>query len=337
MLEQIFEDSPLAMLLTSDDLKITQVNPRAVSYFGDLQLVGKNLRDLIWPEDREIFSHILDDPVSTAFQIGRLKHYSGHKLYSCLQVSANKGTQCWYIVEQDEVQGLRAELDTYKSLPKEYGHNINNLLTVIISACELAIMDLNGEPSIKEDLNDILTASYRAASQTRLFMNLGRKLVINQMLFSFNDIIDEILPLLTDILGSKASLEFCKSDEKNLIYITKISMQGAIAQMCAHARMIKPCGDFILSIDTVEITTPFSTYGIGVPEGEYVVATLRQRNFPFETYILNTDSFHVPDEAEALSLCWEGAVRAKGSIAQRIDKDDNICISIYIPSITEIQ
>ena len=61
------------------------------------------------------------------------------------------------------------------------------------------------------------------------------------------------------------------------------------------------------------------------------------RGFVFFPEILNTDSRHEPDESDALTLSWEGATRARGSIAQRIDKDGNICISIYVPNIIETE
>ena len=321
------------MLITDHQLSIVKANSSAHNYLGTTHVAGRNLTEFIHPTEVESLSTILTPPFEDAQTIGRLIHSDGQSLCAEMTVIRDDEQLCWYLRDQDEKIRLKRELDSYRTLPKEYGHDINNLLSVIISSSELALLDIEPDSQLQEDVSDILEAGYRAASQTRLFMNLGRNLLINKHQFSITELIQDLRPLITDLLGQHAQLEFQFSEHQPQIYGTKISLQGAIAHMCAHARLIRPTGSYILSIDQVDLTQPFSSHVLGVPSQEYVAITLRERNFPFEKNILNTDAFLEPDEAEALTLAWEGIIRAKGSIAQRIDKDGNICISIYLPEV----
>ena len=80
----------------------------------------------------------------------------------------------WSFEDVHELTLLREEAKTLQTLPKEYGHEMNNFLTVIGSAAEGIQLDAT-EPLMKEDAEAILSMTERAAVLTRQFMHLGRK------------------------------------------------------------------------------------------------------------------------------------------------------------------
>ena len=69
---------------------------------------------------------------------------------------------------------LKERLDGLKVLPRTFGHEINNFLTVIGSAAE-SIQTESSNDWVREDAESILIMTQRAATLTRQFMSLGRK------------------------------------------------------------------------------------------------------------------------------------------------------------------
>ena len=61
----------------------------------------------------------------------------------------------WYIEDRSEAFNLALEQKRLQNFPKEYGHNINNLLTVILSATQLIEMDIEEDSELHVDLKDI--------------------------------------------------------------------------------------------------------------------------------------------------------------------------------------
>jgi len=283
----------------------------------------------------EQLNGIFEDPESNPIAEGNLITSSGTSVPVRISVSHQSEKLCWYIENRQEIHKLKDKIDTLGSLPREYGHDINNLLTVILSATQMIQFDLEEESPIHEDLEDIIIASNRAAAKTRLFMNLGSKLVTKQQTFSIDSLIEDSSSLLRDILGKGSTLQIDLQAEQAKIHAPRISVQASISHLFAHARITRPGGNFILETRLTYIDGLFANQVSGVADGTYVIVTLRDEEFPMTDVMLNIGDYFEPDEADALSLAWEGVSRAKGSIIQRQDNYKNFCVSLYFPEITD--
>jgi hypothetical protein len=56
----------------------------------------------------------------------------------------------------------------------EIGHDMNNLLTVIIGQCEMALRKLPASSPVRDELNEVMIAGERATSLTEHLLLLGR-------------------------------------------------------------------------------------------------------------------------------------------------------------------
>ena len=92
----------------------------------------------------------------------------------------------WSFEDVHELTLLREKAKTLQTLPKEYGHEMNNFLTVIGSAAEGIQLDAT-EPLMKEDAEAILSMTERAAVLTRQFMHLGRKSQLPQSIVNLSE------------------------------------------------------------------------------------------------------------------------------------------------------
>ena len=113
-----------------------------------------------------------------------------------------------------------------------------------------------------------------------------------------------------------------------------ISVQACISHLCVHARLKKPGGHFCLESRIVDIDGHFATNIAGLVQGEYIAVTLREEEFELSDDMLTTDVYYEPDEADALSLAWEGVARARGSIMQRVSPEGFFCVTLFFPEVT---
>ena len=197
-------------------------------------LVGKALDSFASEESIDILNAMIDEPIATPQADIYLNTNYHSALPVRIYVTATDQTMCWYIENRLEQTESKIQLERLRNLPREYGHDINNLLTVILSAAQMMQSDLEEDSPLREDLDDIIHAGNRAASQTRLFMNLGRKGVSLAKTFCINTLIRQIRGLLNDLIGEKGTLKFGLCQEKTHIHSPVISVQACILSfVCA--------------------------------------------------------------------------------------------------------
>ena len=233
----------------------------------------------------------------------------------------------WYIENKQQQMHFEMEQKRLQTLPKEYGHDINNLLTVILSATQLIEMELEEEDEdMRADLKDISDAAYRAAAQTRLFMNMGRQAYIKHEHFELNSIIKGKREFFLSLLNGSYSL-----NDTCWMYGSKTDIQTAISLGILHFKNRIADSSLVLETHVIEASPPFSTHTLGLNSGPYICCTIRDQPFDITSKMRCNDLFHEHDEGPMLTALWDAVVRIRGSIIQRRDPQDNHALSLYIP------
>ena len=331
------DDAPIAILFTDLQYNIQYANSAACILLRNApeNLINQNLTSLICSSNTDSFHAIFDDPESNPVAEGNIQTANHPSIPVRLSVSHQEEKLCWYVENRQEILHLKNKIESLRALPQEYGHDINNLLTVILSATQMIQFDTEESNPIHEDLHDIIVASNRAAAKTRLFMHLGRKLVIKQESFNIDKLIHDITPILRDVLGRDTPFKIDLQASNAILHAPFVSVQASILHLFAHARITKPNSCFVLETRLQYIDGLFASHAIGLANGNYAIVTLREDNFPMNDMILNKDDYFAPDEGDELCLAWENVSRSKGSIVQRLDNHKNFCISLYFPDITD--
>jgi PAS domain S-box-containing protein len=329
------EDAPIGILLTDMQLSLKAANHAAATMLGEIpsELEGMNVRDFILESDSDIFRNMLEDPESTPVRSGRFKTCRGEPLHVRVNVTRDGSSFIWFLEDRTEATDLVSSLESMRTLPREYGHDINNLLTVILSATQMIQMDLEGGSPFHEDLSDIMEASTRAAALTRQFMNLGRKLVIRSTTFSLDGLVQEVQPLLMDIMKGELSLALASGSQ--VIHAPRLSVEAALYQLCMHGRESYSTQPATLRSDSLQLPISFSAPGLGLPSGPYLSLSLVEEGYSCTPESLCSLDGLEPDESDFLSLAWDGITRSRGGIAQRANKDARMCTSLYFPVLNE--
>lgn len=332
----ILEDAPVGIIVTNRDLQLLRLNPKASFLLKiDPDTHSKyQLSDFLMADELERFYSMFSDPEATPTKSGFIHKGSNRRLVRFTVSIPEDGAELiWYVEDQHEKWVLQNQIDSLRRLPREYGHDMNNLLTVIISAAQMIELDLENDDEIREDIQDIITASNRAAAQTHQFMNLGRRLVIDPETISIRNLISENSRLLSNLIGH-SELEINNISGVAPIFATKISVLASLIYLMLYARMNSEETKFTLQIQMLELDTEFASSTLGVYFQKSVVITLMQEGYPINHDKLHKNHNSLLPEADFLTLCWEGVRRANGSIFSRF-ANNAVCISLYFPDMSD--
>ena len=223
---------------------------------------------------------------------------------------------------------LEKENQRYRTFPKEYGHNINNLLTVILSAAQLIEMDIEEDSPLHEDLSDITTAANRAALQTRLFMNMGRQSHMKFAHINVGAFVTQHQEYLSAISGI-SELSFAPFN--HWVYANTASLITIITMSIGYFRNADTNIPLALDLQLVDVTEPFASQGTGLMPEQYVCISIFDQSFAMLPNIL-VDSIYIDnDESPLLFSVWDIIIRLRGSLVQRKNQCGQQAVSLYLP------
>jgi PAS domain S-box-containing protein len=172
--------------------------------------------------------------------------------------------------EREELhqQLLHAQkMESIGTLTGGIAHDFNNMLTAIMGHAELARLK-SKDPSIKSNLEMIISAAERAKEFTTQLLLFGKKAPMDRRVCDLNQVIEDSLRLLKRIIGEDIVVEFKKGKEPLYVNIDRTQFTQVLMNLCVNARDAMPEGGR-LTIETNKRTVQRPPYG--KQSGEYVV------------------------------------------------------------------
>ena len=132
-------------------------------------------------------------------------------------------------------------------------HDFNNLLGVMRGNAELVLMAADQFPQdLKHDLEQIVSATERAASLARQLLAFGRKQVLQARPFSLNDVIVNLAKMLQRIIGENIHLQCVYASDPPFIHGDIGMIEQVLVNLVVNARDAMPRGGKIrLTTDRV--------------------------------------------------------------------------------------
>ncbi|MEI9938660.1 MAG: response regulator [Pseudomonadota bacterium] len=149
------------------------------------------------------------------------------------------------ITEQRELEAqLRQsqKMDAIGRLAGGVAHDFNNLLLVIQSYTELVRDALPIDDSKREDLEEVLAASQRAAMLTRQLLTFSRKEVVQRTSLDLNQVISRLEKMLGRIIGEDIELSVVPAPELSAIWADAGQIEQIILNLSINARDAMPRG-----------------------------------------------------------------------------------------------
>jgi two-component system cell cycle sensor histidine kinase/response regulator CckA len=149
-------------------------------------------------------------------------------------------------------------------------HDFNNLITAIRGYTELISAGLPAAPD-REDLDQIVLASNRAADLTRQLLAFARRQVLKAQVLSPAATIADLVPLLRRLLGEHIDVVTTAAHDAGHVRVDPTQLEQVIVNLAVNARDAMPDGGrLLIDVTNVDIGANEPSGDGAVPAGRYV-------------------------------------------------------------------
>jgi signal transduction histidine kinase len=164
------------------------------------------------------------------------------------------------------------KMDAIGRLAGGVAHDFNNLLMVISAYSELTIEALPHQDPSRRRVQEILSASRRAADLTRQLLAFGRKQMQSLQVLNLNRVIEEICRMLPRLIGEDIELSFLPAPKLSKVKADPVQIEQVVMNLAANARdAMAHGGKLTLETANVRVDADYVTGHPMVTPGDYVV------------------------------------------------------------------
>ena len=190
------------------------------------------------------------------------------------------------ITEQEQLERQLQQLKKMEAIGLLAGgvaHDLNNVLSGIVSYPEVLLMDLPEDNPLRKPLQRIHSSGKKAAEIVQDLLTLARRGVKEKTVINLNDVIQEYLKSAEyEKLTSLHSKVVIETDlDGDLMYIEGSATQltKMIMNLIINAAEAQPTGgEITISTHNQYVVTPIQGYEV-VKEGEYIVLEIKDLGF----------------------------------------------------------
>jgi len=287
----IFEDSRDAVYITTRDGKFIDANQSALDLFGYSreEMASVNALQLyVHPSDAGKFEKEIEKRGILRDHEVTFRKKDGTEMDCLLNTTlrrANDGSILAYqgiIRDMTEHKKLEAQLlqaqkmEAVGTLAGGVAHDFNNILTTIIGNASLALMEVDKDGTLREEIGEIKTAGERAAALTRQLLAFSRKQIIQPKVLDFNELLAGIEKMLGRLIGEDIELLTIPGPELWQVETDPGQMEQVIMNLVINARDAMPNGGK-LTVETANVDLDgnyFRKHGIEEQVGSYGVISV---------------------------------------------------------------
>ncbi|MEJ7597831.1 MAG: response regulator [Kofleriaceae bacterium] len=194
----------------------------------------------------------------------RYRRRDGSELWGRVNVSVHRdaaGHAVHFILVVEDIterRTLEAQLrqanrvDAIGQLAAGVAHDFNNLLSVVVSYSEMLAEDLAPGDPMREDLEEIRTAGWRAVELTRQLLAFSRQQVLQPIIVDLSTIVGGMEKMLSRVLGEDVILTTSCPTSLASALLDPGQIEQVLMNLVVNARDAMPLGG-ALSIEAAEV------------------------------------------------------------------------------------
>ncbi|MCX8110534.1 MAG: transporter substrate-binding domain-containing protein [Syntrophorhabdaceae bacterium] len=274
----IFENAIEGIFQTTPDGRVLDANPALARLFGfnspqEFMDYYTNIgeQQYLKPEDREIYRGILEKYGTIKGFETQLVDRHGKTLWVTInahEVTDEKGNVIYYEGTVEDITERKKREEQYRELQQQFiqsqkmeaigrlaggvAHDFNNILTVILGSCELALFDLKNPERIKHRIDDIKKAADRASSLTKQLLAYSRRQIMEMRVININELIINLEKMLKRLIGEDIELKIILKEDVGTIKADSAQIEQVIINLAVNARDAMPRGGK-LTIETSRV------------------------------------------------------------------------------------
>jgi PAS domain S-box-containing protein len=170
------------------------------------------------------------------------------------------------------------KMEAIGSLAAGVAHDLNNILSGIVSYPELLLMDLPEDSPLRETVTLIQESGQKAAAIVQDLLTLARRGVSGDEVIDLNGIVSQYLssPEYDELKKNHPKIRIKINLSEDLLNVkgSKVHLSKTIMNLMSNAAEAMPSGGLVtLSTGNTYLDSQKNVYEV-IPEGEYVVFTL---------------------------------------------------------------
>ena len=229
----------------------------------------------------EVTGIVRDCLVSGQKRLRQEVRHNGRTLtWSFFPVADSQVVHC-YGTDITELLNLEAQfrhaqkLESVGQLAAGVAHDFNNILTVIQGYSDCLLAKVNGDTTLSNPLNQIVSASRRAATLTRQLLLFSRKQFAEAHVLCLNSVVRDLAGMLPRLIGEDIALDCEYGADLPSIQADAGMMEQVIMNLAVNARdaMLKG-GRLNISTAAVEIDAAYVQQRLDAREGRFVCLTV---------------------------------------------------------------
>jgi len=285
----LVEHSADAIALLDRAGTITYATPSTERVLGHRaeEVLGRNAMDLIHPDDVALVSgHLVglqDRPGAVVVLEARYRHKDGswrHGECSVANRLSDPTVRALVLNYREITERRRLEeqlrqaqkMEAVGRLAGGVAHDFNNVLTAIFGYADLLNEELPEGHQARQDLQEIRKAAQRASTLTRQLLAFSRQQVLQPMVLSLNDLVEDIQNMLMRLIGEDIQLRLNLSPDAGNVRADAGQVQQVLMNLVVNARDAMPKGGRLL-VETAnaELTEQYAELHQPVIPGRYVM------------------------------------------------------------------
>ena len=221
-------------------------------------------------------------------------------------------------------------------------HDFNNLLMVISGYSELLLGQLQDQPSLRSQAQQISTAAARAAALTRQLLAFSRKQMLVPKVLDLNTVVTENLEMLTRLIGEDIHLAMVPGADLGKVKADVGQIEQVIMNLAVNARDAMPSGGK-LTIETANVVLDenFARSHAPLKPGPYVMLKITDTGAGIDplTQAHIFDPFFTTKGTKGtglgLSTVYGIVKQSDGYIWVDSEKNKGATFTVYLPPVLE--
>jgi signal transduction histidine kinase/ActR/RegA family two-component response regulator len=276
-------------------------------------------------------------PVETTDEIGKLATAFNDMADSLKNREAEK--------EHLEQQLRQAQkMEAIGTLAGGVAHDFNNILSAIEGYAMLLRDRIKKKSSIRNYVEQIISAAERASDLTKRLLAFSRNQIINPKPINLNDTIRNIRSLLARLVGEDVEFRIHTESEELVVVADELQIEQLIINLVANARDAMPAGGVLtIATESAEISEGQRVKGEAVKPGNYAKLTVSDSGVGIDESIMEKifDPFFTTKEVGkgtglGLSIAYGVVKQHSGFIEVDSQVGSSTTFNVYLPVIESV-
>ena len=145
-------------------------------------------------------------------------------------------------MRRDEQLRHAQRMDAVGQLAGGVAHDFNNMLGAVLMQLELAELEEDLTPTMKQAMHDMREALERAAKLTRQLLMFSRRQAMRVDAHDLNKVVTDMLRILGRVLGERIEIRFTKAADAVPFEGDSGMIEQVVVNLCVNARDAMPAG-----------------------------------------------------------------------------------------------